>query len=90
MFDRRTFLGASLGVGLGMGSRSIGVTHAASGESHQGEPRSPAWDRDEYERVLTSLPENRLAPLGRPRSWSLVKQGFVPFAPEARGHLVAV
>ena len=37
---------------------------------------------DEYERILADLPEKRLATLGRPPSWSLVKEGLIPFVPD--------
>ena len=77
MFDRRSFLGFSVATGLGLPSLSpaCAVDLAMRG-SPDDEPQFP----NEFERAL-SLP-NAIDVLGRPRCWSLVRDGLHPISPE--------
>ena len=74
--SRRGFFARTLGVGLGLGAAGPltppGRTHAEVA------PLDPALA--EYERILSHT--DSLEILGVPRSWSVVRQGFHPFAPE--------
>ena len=73
--NRRTFLRASLGIGAAAG----GLCHHAAAA-----PVFPAGpvvgERDNFERTLAA--SRYLDGLGRPRSWSIVRQGFLPISPE--------
>jgi mannitol/fructose-specific phosphotransferase system IIA component (Ntr-type) len=66
-FNRRNFLGASLGLGLG-------IPTAMSATRDSGPMPS------EYEEILART--QQLTYLGHPRSWWTVRQGFLPIAPE--------
>lgn len=76
--DRRNFLGASLGMGLGV-STAAGGSNAASASRFDGSAVSGLMPK-EYEEILARTQE--LVYLGRPKSWWIVRQGFLPFAPE--------
>jgi len=80
VIDRRRFLTASLGLGLG-------IDNGAAGEDRLAGNRNPKYDIPavrpglaEYEQILAQT-EN-LNPLGVPRSWSVVREGFLPLSPE--------
>ena len=74
--SRRGFFARTLGVGVGLGAAE-GST--PPGRAHaEVAPLDPALT--EYERILSQT--DRLDILGVPRSWSVVRQGFHPFAPE--------
>jgi hypothetical protein len=74
--SRRGFFARTLGVGLGLGAAESltppGPAHAEVA------PLDPALS--EYERILSHA--DSLEILGVPRSWSVVRQGFHPFAPD--------
>lgn len=73
--SRRGFFTRTLGVGLGLGAAESlppGRAHATV------VPLDPALA--EYERILSQ--SDSLEILGVPRSWSVVRHGFHPFAPE--------
>jgi hypothetical protein len=74
--SRRGFFARTLGVGVGLGAAEVltppGRAHAEVA------PLDPALT--EYERTLSHT--DSLEILGVPRSWSVVRQGFHPFAPE--------
>lgn len=74
--NRRGFFAETLGLGLGLGTAErrapTGLAHTDSG--------LPGPALTEYERILSRT--DALQVLGVPRSWSMVQQGFHPFAPE--------
>lgn len=70
MINRRNFLGA--GVGLGLGLRRDGSVNKPI--------HSPRSDQDKYEQTLAET--DRLELVGIPRSWAVVRQGFLPLSPE--------
>ncbi len=73
--SRRGFFTRTLGVGLGLGAAESLLT----GRAHTSVvPLDPALA--EYERILSQT--DSLEILGVPRSWSVIRQGFHPFAPE--------
>ena len=76
--NRRGFLAA--GMGIGIGAAGAGLCH--SGQAAKGD--TPVHGADvtlnEYERILATT--NLFNTLGRPRSWSVVQQGFLPISPE--------
>ncbi len=78
MLDRRSFLRAGIGIGGGslLGNPSMILEASSVG------PGSQMMETNSCERFLASLPDKHMSVLGRPRSWSTVRQGFVPFAPE--------
>ena len=74
--NRRGFFTGTLGLGLGLGTAG---PLTVPGRAHADvAPHGPALTS--YERILTQT--DRLDILGVPRSWSVVRQGFHPFAPE--------
>src|SRR5690349_2329964 len=74
--NRRVFFTGTLGLGLGLGTAGpLTVPGRAPAEVALPDPVL-----SEYERIL-SLTDS-LEILGVPRSWSVVRQGFHPFAPE--------
>jgi hypothetical protein len=74
--NRRGFFTGTLGLGLGLGTAG---RLTLPGRAHADvAPLDPALT--EYERILSQT--DRLDILGVPRSWSVVRQGFHPFAPE--------
>ena len=73
--SRRGFFTRTLGVGLGLAAAESLPTGRAHADVA---PHDPALT--EYERILSQT--DRLDILGVPRSWSVVRQGFHPFAPE--------
>ena len=74
--NRRGFFTETLGLGLGLGTAG---PLTVPGRAHADvAPLDPALT--EYERILSQT--DRLDILGVPRSWSVVRQGFHPFAPE--------
>ena len=74
--SRRGFFARTLGVGLGLGATET-LTPPGRAPAEVA-PLDPALT--EYERILSQT--DRLEILGVPRSWSVVRQGFHPFAPE--------
>jgi hypothetical protein len=74
--DRRNFLRASLGIGAAAG----GLCRRAKGALPALQIDRDAYQPDEYERTLATT--RHLDRLGRPRSWSVVRQGFLPISPE--------
>lgn len=78
MLDRRSFLRAGIGIGGGslLGNSSAVLKASLTDVDHH------MVETNDYERFLASLPDKQMSVLGRPRSWSMVRQGFVPFAPE--------
>ena len=74
--NRRGFFTGTLGLGLGLGTAG---PLTVPGRAHADvAPYGPALTS--YERILSQT--DRLDILGMPRSWSVVRQGFHPFAPE--------
>lgn len=74
--NRRGFFTGTLGLGLGLGTAG---PLTVPGRAHADVANhAPALTR--YERILSQT--DRLDILGVPRSWSAVRQGFHPFAPE--------
>ncbi len=76
--DRRGFLGASVGMGLGI-SNASGAANVASANG-VGDRSAPGPMPKEYEEILART--QQLTYLGRPKSWWVVRQGFLPIAPE--------
>ena len=74
--NRRNFLQAGMGIGAAGG----GLCHL--GQTVQGDSPVHAADAplSEYERILAT--GNHFVKLGRPRSWSVIQQGFLPISPE--------
>jgi hypothetical protein len=75
MTSRRGFFAGAMGLGLA-GTATAAPT--PPGQDRGESSSSPSITR--YERILAQT--DRLNLLGVPRSWSLVQQGFHPFAPE--------
>ena len=76
--NRRNFLQA--GMGIGIGATAGGLCH--SGQAAQGDAAVNGADLhlSEYERILAT--GDHFNRLGRPRSWSVIQQGFLPIFPE--------
>jgi hypothetical protein len=74
MLDRRSFFRWSLVTGLGL----HGDAPAGAADKPSSEP--PPYSPNEFERIVAMC--NSLDVLGRPRSWSLVRDGFHPISPE--------
>ena len=76
--NRRNFLQA--GMGIGIGAAAGGLCH--SGQAAQGDAtiHNVGVSLSEYERILATT--NGFNSLGHPRSWSVVRQGFLPISPE--------
>ena len=74
--NRRNFLRAGIGIGAAAG----GLCHR--GQAAQGDApiHNAGIPLSEYERILAT--GNHFDLLGRPRSWSVVQQGFLPISPE--------
>lgn len=70
MINRRSFLGVGVGLRLGLGKDG----------SIDGPIRSPRSEQDQYEQTLAET--DRLELVGIPRSWAVVRQGFLPLSPE--------
>ena len=77
-FPRRDFLKTSFG--LGIGTAVTGLSGLARAAVPTAEAASTVPQLDEYERILATT--KSLNVLGRPRSWSIVQQGFLPISPE--------
>lgn len=77
IINRRTFLGAAGGIGLGSLTGIVPTTVAARASTRRPAPKPMPSD---YEQVLATTAD--LNHLGCPRSWSVVRQGFLPIAPE--------
>jgi hypothetical protein len=78
LVNRRSFLRRSLASGLGLsspGAADPGATCTPTSELAESEV-----GLTEYERTIANL--TNLDLLGRPRSWSLVRQGLHPITPE--------
>lgn len=76
--DRRHFLCASLGMGLGAATPAS-ESNAAPASRFDGS--SPLGSLPKaYEEILART--RSLVYLGRPKSWWIVRHGFLPFAPE--------
>ena len=76
--NRRGFLAACMGIGIGAAGGGLGhCGQVAKGDT-------PVHGADvilnDYERILAT--SNLFNTLGRPRSWSVVQQGFLPISPE--------
>jgi hypothetical protein len=71
--SRRGFVRRCLGTGAVLSTLPSGRSHAGSAET------LPLPDLSDYERKLSQT--DRMDALGRPRSWSIVTQGFHPFSP---------
>ena len=75
IINRRTFLGATAGLGIGS---LAGITPAVAAAGLATGRRTAGPMPDEYEQILAATPD--LKYLGCPRSWSVVEQGFLPIA----------
>ena len=75
--NRRTFLGATAGLGI-WSLAGIRRARPVAGLATGGRAAGPM--PDEYEQILARTTD--LKHLGRPRSWSVVQQVFLPVAPE--------
>lgn len=75
--NRRKFLGAAAGLGIG---RLAGIIPAVAAAGLATGRLAAGPMPDEYEQILAATPD--LKYLGCPRSWSVVEQGFLPIAAE--------
>ncbi|MCY2989367.1 MAG: hypothetical protein NTY19_16045 [Planctomycetota bacterium] len=75
IINRRTFLGATAGIGIGS---LAGITPAVPAAGLATGRLAAGPMPDEYEQILATTPD--LKYLGCPRSWSVVEQGFLPIA----------
>jgi hypothetical protein len=80
MTTRRDFLRAAAALPVGIGTAGAALRHPGQAEATRAPIRGPTVQLTEYERILAM--NNLFDILGRPRSWSVVQQGFLPFAPE--------
>ena len=77
--NRRNFLQAGMGVGIG--AAGGGLCHLGQTTQQRDTPVHAAdAPLSEYERILATT--NGFNSLGHPRSWSVVRQGFLPISPE--------
>ena len=76
--NRRSFLQAGMGIGIA----AAGDGSCQLGQAAYREPPicSAGGPVTEYERILATA--NLFNSLGRPRSWALVQQGFLPISPD--------
>jgi hypothetical protein len=72
MLNRRSFLQCSLATSLG------GIAPATAVEKPSVEP--PPYSPNEFERIVGMC--DSIDVLGRPQSWSLVREGYHPISPE--------
>ena len=77
MIGRRRFLG--MGIGASLMSRNV-MSASASGSVLGGRAGGMRRSMSEHERAFACTPLLHL--LGRPRSWSLVRDGFHPISPD--------
>ena len=75
---RRDFLRTTCGLGIGTAAAELSGLARAAVPAAQAVPAVPQLN--EYERILATT--KALNYLGRPRSWSVVQQGFLPLSPE--------
>ena len=75
--NRRSFLQAGMGIGL---ARPEAACAIAGKRPCRAPLHGAAVPLDEYERILAT--GNHFIRLGRPRSWSVIQQGFLPISPE--------
>jgi hypothetical protein len=78
--SRRGFFQRCLGAGAVLAAGPPGHGGASGVLDHPHRPGALAPALSEYERILSHT--DSLEILGVPRSWSVVRQGFHPFAPE--------
>ena len=78
--SRRGFVRRCLGTGAVLTASLPRHPQATSDENARRPLATPPPDLAEYERILSQT--DRMDVLGRPRSWSVVQQGFHPFSPE--------
>jgi hypothetical protein len=76
--NRRSFFRAGMGIGSGVAGG--GLCHRAQVARANAPAHSAGVQLDEYERILATT--NLFDMLGRPRSWSVVQQRFLPVSPE--------
>jgi hypothetical protein len=76
--NRRNFLQA--GMGIGIGAAGGGLCHSGLAAAGTAPIHNAGVSLSEYERILATT--NRFNSLGHPRSWSVVQQGFLPISPE--------
>ena len=74
--NRRNFLRASIGIGAAAG----GLCHSGQAAQDAAPIQNAGVPLSEYERILAT--GNHFDKLGRPRSWSVIQQGFLPISPE--------
>src|SRR4051812_13866501 len=78
--SRRGFVRRCLGTGAVLSASPPCHPRATSAENARFPFGTALPDLAEYERILSQT--DRMDVLGRPRSWSVVAQGFHPFSPE--------
>lgn len=78
--NRRAFVRRCFGIGAGVAAIPAGTGQGAGPAKVRLPGGSPETGMSEYERILSHTDSMHV--LGNPRSWSLVSQGFHPFAPE--------
>ena len=77
MFNRRSFLKVTCGLGAGAAS---GLGGLATVQGSQMVPPCSSGQETEYEQILAKSPKFEW--LGLPRDWSVVREGLHPFTPE--------
>jgi hypothetical protein len=78
--SRRGFVRRCLGTGAVLAASPPSRPSAMSAEIARRPLATASPELTEYERILSQT--DRMDVLGRPRSWSVVRQGFHPFSPE--------
>jgi hypothetical protein len=78
--SRRGFVRRCLGTGAALAAAPTGHARATNAVNDRRPLGMATPNLAEYERILSRT--DRMDVLGRPRSWSLVTQGFHPFSPE--------
>ena len=76
--NRRNFLQA--GMGIGIGAAAGGLSHRGQAAEGAAPIHNAGSTLSEYERILATT--NRFNSLGHPRSWSVIRQRFLPISPE--------
>jgi hypothetical protein len=76
--NRRSFFRAGMSIGVGVAGGSL--CHRGQVAQSVAPIHNAGVSLSEYERILATT--NRFNSLGHPRSWSVVRQGFLPISPE--------